>query len=196
MKIGYIVQGTADEAFVAGLARRWCNDAELLRGQFRGRSGLSLRRELKKAITALAMYKSCDAIVVLTDSDKDDWKAVKSREWKKIPQEYQHMTVFGVAENNIECWLSIDRRALAHELSCQPDDIPKDDPSGFIKRKLGIGKRDQLRQEAKSRIEKFIFKVDMKPWIDDSKSFKSFYEDIRGLAQRKQQCSIPNELEN
>ncbi len=196
MKIGYIVQGAADEAFIHGLAQRWCNDAELPRGKFRGESRETLRRELPKAVKDLAIHQFCDAIVVLTDSDTDDWKAVKKREWDLIPEVFRHMSVYGVAERNIECWLAINRRALANELGCQPDDIPSDNPSGFVKRKFGISNRGQLRDEAKSQIKEFVASVDMKPWINDSRSFKSFYEDIRGLAQRKTQCSIPNELDN
>lgn len=38
MKIGYYVQGDADEAVVWGLAKRWCPDAELAEGRFRGAS--------------------------------------------------------------------------------------------------------------------------------------------------------------
>ena len=195
MKIGYIVQGTADEAFLHGLARRWCNDAELPRGKFRGQSRESLRRELPKTVKDLAIYQACDAIVVLTDSDTDDWQAVKSREWNKIPQEYRHMTAFGVAERNIECWLAIDRRALANMLKCQPDEIPDgDDPSGCVKRRLGIEQRDEVRELAKSRITEFVAGVDMKPWINNSRSFKDFYEDACRLALGRK-CKIPNELE-
>ena len=36
MKIGYCVQGTTDEAFVRGLVQRWCPEAELAPGKFRG----------------------------------------------------------------------------------------------------------------------------------------------------------------
>ena len=44
MKIGYCVQGDVDEAIVRGLAERWCPDAELAEGRFRGSSRGSFRR--------------------------------------------------------------------------------------------------------------------------------------------------------
>ena len=43
MKIGYYVQGDTDEAVIWGLAQRWCPDAELAPGKFRGTSGDSLQ---------------------------------------------------------------------------------------------------------------------------------------------------------
>ena len=39
MRIGYYVQGAMDESVVRGLAKRWCPDAELAEGRFRGSSG-------------------------------------------------------------------------------------------------------------------------------------------------------------
>ena len=53
MKIGYYVQGDADEAVVWGLAKRWCPDAELAEGQFRGASKESFRREIAKSLMDL-----------------------------------------------------------------------------------------------------------------------------------------------
>ena len=53
MKIGCYVQGAADEAFVHGLAERWCPDAELAEGKFRGSSRESFRREIEKALLDL-----------------------------------------------------------------------------------------------------------------------------------------------
>ena len=49
MKIGYYVQGDTDEAVVWGLAKRWCPDAELAEGRFRGASKESFRREIANA---------------------------------------------------------------------------------------------------------------------------------------------------
>lgn len=53
MKIGYYVQGGADEAVVQGLADRWCPGAEFAAGPFRGSSGESFRREIGKALFVL-----------------------------------------------------------------------------------------------------------------------------------------------
>lgn len=194
MKIGYYVQGTADEAFVHGLARRWCPQAELALGKFRGSSRESFRREVAKALWDLRDDKRCDVLVVLTDSDVASWRDVKRREWEKVPADCRHLCVFGVAERNIECWLAIDRNALAGELGCQPTDIPLDDPSGFVKRRFGLGERDAAREEAKDRVSRFVAMVPLKPWIEGSDSFRAFYDDVRALAAQTD-CHVPNELD-
>jgi len=196
LRIGYYVQGTADEAFVHGLKKRWCPDAELAMGKFRGASKQSFRREIAKALVDLRDDKGCDVLVVLTDSDTGSWREIRQREWDKVPVDCQHLAVFGVAERNIECWLAIDRNALADELDCQPDDIPRlpDDPAGFVKRRFGLTSREVARETAVNRIADFVARVGMKPWIDGSKSFNDFYQQTRNLATTRK-CLVPNELE-
>ena len=194
MKIGYYVQGDMDEAVLQGLARRWCPDAELAEGRFRGNSGESLRREIRKSLMDLKMDKECDFLVVLTDADTNRWRDVKRREWDKIPNDYRHLTVFGVADRNIESWLAIDRYALADEIGCRAEEIPSDDPSGFVQRKFGLSGRNRAL-DAKERVRNYIFRTSLKPWIENSDSFQDFYEDIRRLASQTK-CSFPNELEN
>ena len=195
MKIGYYVQGAADEAFVHGLAERWCPQAEMAPGKFRGSSKESFRREIEIALWDLRDDKRCDVLVVLTDSDVAAWREVKRREWNRVPNDCQHMCVFGVADRNIECWLAIDRHALARELGCNPADIPQDDPSGFVKRKFGLGERDFARQAARDRVRRFVAGAPVKVWIQNSDSFEDFYGDARRLAARTR-CVMPNELES
>ncbi len=194
MKIGYYVQGAADEAFVMGLAERWCPHAELAEGKFRGSSQESFRREIEKALWDLRDDKRCHVLVVLTDSDVAPWRKVKQREWQRVPDDCQHMCVFGVAERNIECWLAADRNALAEELDCNPEEIPHDDPSGFVKRRFGMGERDAARQDAKQRVTRFVARAPLKSWIQRSESFKNFYQEARRLAAQRK-CEVPNELE-
>jgi hypothetical protein len=194
MKIGYFVQGTADEAFVHGLAARWCPDAELAQGKFRGSSGESFRREVAKALRDLREDKRCDVLVVLTDCDVAPWREVKRREWARIPSDCQDFCLFGVADRNIECWLAADPTALAVELECQPAEIPEGDPSGFVKRRFGLGERDADREAGKRRLSAFVRKTRLKRWINVSESFEAFYKDARALAARSG-CAIPNELE-
>ena len=195
MRIGYYVQGTTDEAFVHGLARRWCPQADLAPGKFRGSSRISFRREIANALWDLRDDKRCDVLVVLTDSDVTPWREVKRREWERVPVDCQHLCVFGVAERNIECWLAINRSALANELGCTADDIPRDDPSGFVKRRFGLGERDDARMDAKSRVTQFVTHAPVRSWIEGSESFGSFYSDARSLAARTS-CNMPNELES
>jgi hypothetical protein len=192
MKIGYYVQGAADEAVVHGLAVRWCPAAELAPGKFRGRSGASFRREIAAALRDLRDDKHCDVLVVLTDSDVSSWRDVKRREWQRVPPDCQHLCVFGVAERNIECWLAADRGALATELACNAADVPSDVPSGFVKKKFGLGERNEGRRQAKERIAKFVKKVSFRLWLE-AESFEDFYRDTRTLAARTG-CQLPNEM--
>lgn len=193
MKIGYYVQGTADEAFMHGLVDRWCPRASVAQGKFRGSSRESFRREIAKALRDLRDDKGCDVLVVLTDSDVNLWREVKKREWKRVPADCQHLCVFGVADRNIECWLAIDRPALAGELGCDPVEIPSDDPSGFVDRRFGLRQRDLHRENAKARVSRFVAQAPMKSWIQGSPSFEDFYKDARALAAQIR-CDMPNEL--
>ena len=193
MKIGYYVQGDADEAVVWGLAKRWCPDAELVKGPFRGSTNVALKRELHIALSMnLKDDKRCDVIVFLTDADADLWRDVKRRESNSIPTDCQHLTLFGVANRNIECWLAIDRSALARELKCSEEDIPKDNPSDFVKRHFGLTGRN--KQEAKARICNYVAHASLKTWIEGSDSFEAFYKETRRWATQNE-CSIPNERE-
>ena len=194
MKIGYYVQGGMDEAVVCGLARRWCSGAELVAGTFRGSSRQSLRREIEKSLIDLKDDKECKFLVVLTDADTNPWQHVKSREARKVPEQCRHLTLFGVADRNIECWLAADRDALAGELGCRPEDIPTDDPSGFVKRRFGLGGRTR-QKAARKRVSDYVAGASLKPWIQESPSFRDFYDDARALAQRAECPSFPNELE-
>lgn len=194
MKIGYYVQGDADEAVIWGLAQRWCPDAELAQGKFRGTSGESFRREISKSLRALK-YEGCDILVVLTDADANPWRDVKRRESAKIPTDYEHLTLFGVADRNIECWLAIDRGALADELECRVEDIPSVDPSHFVKRGFGLTNRKK-KKAAKARVRDYVARASLKAWIEGSDSFRDFYNGARRLAAGQNKCSIRNEWEN
>jgi hypothetical protein len=194
MRIGYYIQGAADEALVHGLAARWCPGADLGARKFRGESGISFRREIAKNLWDLRDNSRCDYLVVLTDSDENPWRDVKRREAERIPPDCRHLCVFGVAERNIECWLAADRDALARELGCEAAEIPVDDPSGFVKRAFGLGKRDAAREEAKERVARFVTGAPLWSWIRRSESFQAFYEDARALAAQGK-CQIRNERE-
>ena len=89
MKIGYYVQGHTDEAVIGGLVERWCPNAELAEGRFRGASRESFRRELGKSLMDLHGDKECDVMVVLTDADANRWRDVKRQEWDRIPDVYR-----------------------------------------------------------------------------------------------------------
>ena len=168
----YYVQGDADEAVIRGLAGRWCPHVELAGGKFRGSSRESYRRELKKTLVDLYDDKECDILVVLTDGDNNRWQDVKREELQRIPEVYQHVTLLGVADRNVECWLAADRAALADELECDVDDIPHADPSGFVKRRFGLSNR-VTKPEGKQRIIDYVRGASLRVWIHGSSSFSA-----------------------
>ena len=139
--------------------------------------------------------KVCDIVVVLTDADVNPWRDVRRREAARIPENCRHVTVFGVADRNIEWWLAIDRIALARELDCRVEDIPRDEPhlSNFVKRRFGLTDRG-TREDAKERVCQYILKASLRSWIRDSDSFGAFYDEARSWAA-KNGCPLPNELE-
>ena len=191
MRIGYYVQGVADEAVVRGLADRWCPGAELAAGPFRGSSGESFRREISKALLVLKDSKACGTLVVLTDADTNRWQDVKRRESKRVPDDCRHLTLFGVADRNVECWLAADRGALAAELECRAEDIPTPDPSAFVKRRFGLTDRDR-REAAKQRVREYVAQASLRSWIKASDSFADFHDEARRLAKHIG-CAMPNE---
>ena len=192
MKIGYCVQGDADEAFIRGLAARWCPGVSLIQGVFRGASQETLKRKIAKSLVELRDSKRCDLVVYLTDADREPWRDVKNREFAKIPEDRRHLTIFGVADRNIECWLAIDRSSLARELDCYEQEIPRDAPSDFVKQRFGLSGRD--KELGKTRVRNFVKQAQLKTWIERSDSFEDFYEDARDWALQNN-CSLPNERE-
>ncbi len=191
MKIGYCVEGSTDRAFIEGLRRRWCPAAILVEGPFRGTTGFSLRREIPKICQGLDA-NSCDIFVFLTDSNDQTWHEVNTHQISKIPEEYKHRTLSGVAERNIECWLTADPEWFAEMTGSRFDanDLRNDDPKGVVESALEICGQD--KQEEK--ISRLVQNAPVRTWLDNSYSFEKFYEDTRDLSIRYQ-CSFQNERE-
>ena len=192
MRIGYSVQGSTDRAFLRGLRDRWCPRADLLEGNFRGSTGLSLRREFGKTCDELSA-KGAHVIVLLTDSDEASWRDVKRREMQKIPTEHAHLVILGVAERNIECWLTADAKALANWLrtalgvAAQPRELEVEDPKGVFESKVGITRWDKKEDE----IAGFVTGGPLRQWLKVSRSFEGFYDDVRTIGNRME-CTIEN----
>jgi len=188
MKIGYAVEGSVDRAFLRGLRDRWCPGAELVEGHFRGSTKMSQRREIKKICLELT-YRGADYVVFLTDSDRDDWRAIRNREFGRVPDEHQHLVVYGVPEQNIEDWLRADPVALAEAMELVEHDVRNTtDPKGLLH---SILPRDE--EERESKIALFVRHAPLDAWLKSSPSFERFYEDIRDIAQQSATCDIPNE---
>jgi hypothetical protein len=194
MRIGFYVEGSTDEALLEGLRLRWCPDAEVAMAAFRGRARRSLRRDIEKSLMILCDARSSDVVVLLIDSDEARWQDVLRRESAHIPVQYQHRTVFGVAERNIECWLAADRDALAREIGCATEELAVEDPKGIVERGFGYRNAGVDVADVKARISEFVRNSSIRNWIRNSDSFARFYDDVRALAGQSR-CQIPNERE-
>ena len=189
MSVGYSVEGATDRAFLGGLRQRWCPDAVLIEGSFRGASGISLRRDIPRICQELN-HKEASVIIFLTDADEQDWREVKRRESEYVPVEFRHLMLYGVADRNIECWLAADRDYLARRLGVLPKALDVPDPKGVFERALGVASYDRKEEE----IASIVHDAPLRNWIKHSPSFEVFYEDTRVLSKQEGR-PIPNERE-
>lgn len=136
MKIGYCVEGSTDRGFVQGLIDRWCPQAELIEGRFRGSTGLRLRVEIPQICIELN-EKGCDVFLFITDANDADWMRVAKQQSELVPAQFEHCTVSGVADRNIESWLCADKEWIAQETSRNASDFDVDDPKGVFQLFIG-----------------------------------------------------------
>lgn len=184
MIIGYSCEDSTHRAFIKGLRKRWCPNAELLEGSFRGATQLSLKRERKKICIELFL-KSADVIVFLADSDVSDWHERWKNERNKLPQERLEQIILGLPERNIECWITCDRVWIARKLNVDPEVFNCNDPKLPFQKAMGIA-RDKKEEE----IAELICEAPLEKWLS-SKSFENYYDQARDISQRLR-CDIEN----
>jgi hypothetical protein len=185
MSIGYSVEGSTDRAFVEGLRQRWCPGVILIEGAFRGKS---IRRAIPNICRELS-HKGASVIVFLTDANDQNWREVRRRESNLVPDEFRHVTLYGVADRNIECWLNSDRDYLAKRLGISPNELDVPDPQGVFEAALRITDIEEREKE----IASIVCDAPLHHWLARSPSFEAFYEDARRLSQQLQH-PIRNEL--
>ena len=186
MRIGFIVQGSTDRAFLTGLRDRWCPGADLEEALFRGDIN---PRQYRKACFA-AFERGVDVMVVLTDSDKRKWAAVHKEEAKHIDELRGWMVVHGVADRNVECWICADIGHAAKVLHVTEEELRVDNPKRAFERARGITRDDKKETE----IARMVTEMPSMKTLLAMPSFKHFYESVRDLAQRRG-CTVPNEFE-
>ncbi|MBI3194988.1 MAG: hypothetical protein HYZ34_11080 [Ignavibacteriae bacterium] len=160
-----------------------------MEGKIKGRGRGAVIREVENVCLELSQ-KYADIIVVLVDSDDDNWKQVKKLLLEKAT-DYQHMLVIGVADRNIECWLNSDKFYLAEKIQADVHDLDVENPKSLINKKLGV--TTFIRKE--EEIQEIVKSAPIKNWLNNSGSFSSFYEESRDVSQ-KFKCNFPNEREN
>jgi hypothetical protein len=183
MKIGFSVEGSTDRALLKGLQMRWCPEASLIEGKFRGSTRESLRREYGK-ICAEFVERDVDAMVFLRDANEQPWRDVQRQERLKFPQERLGRAIHGVADRNVECWICAEPEWLARELRTDAVRFRCEDPKKALERALEIDRDDRKESE----IAELVSKAPLARWLAN-RSFKDFYDQIRDQSQQLG-CSI------
>jgi len=185
MKIGYCVEGSTDRAVLCGLKCRWCPRAVLIEGTLRGTSGLSQRREIPKACVEL-VAKGAEVIIFLRDADNEDWREVLKADEERCRPEHRHLTVFGVCDRNIECWLCGDADWIARETGHQASEFRVSDPKGAFAKAMRLTGFD--RKEAE--ISLLVQRAPLKNWLSN-RSFDEFYGRV-WIKSKEIGCKIEN----
>jgi hypothetical protein len=172
MKIGYSVEGSTDRALLTGLRNRWCSQAELLEGQFRGQTHTSRRREIPRICQELS-EKRADLIVFLTDSNVNPWRDVQRGDAEKCPLSYRHISIFGVCLRNAECWLAADPGHIASFSGRNEPEFRVDDPKRIVEAAFGVTGTD--KQEPV--IAEFVRTAPLRRWMANP-SFEDFFEQL------------------
>ena len=185
MKIGYSAEGSTDRALLEGLRRRWCPKAERVEGRFRGRSGLSQRREIPNTCIELTS-KGVDLVLFLRDANDENWRDVLKADAARCRAEHEHLTIFGVCDRNVECWLCTDRDWIAIQTGRRSEDFNVDDPKGVLESALGITARGRKIEEIAGLVET----APLHKWLGN-RSFEDFYDK---LWQKSKQldCRVEN----
>jgi len=185
MRIGYSVEGHTDKALLWGLRNRWCPQAELVQGRFRGESGQSLRREIRKTCTELCS-KGVDIIIFLCDANRERWREVLRRCNTRCGPQHQHLTVFGVCDRNVECWLCSDVEWIAQRTRRSANEFRVDDPKGVFESAMGITTFDPKENE----IADLVQEAPLNSWLT-KRSWEDFYDKLWQKA-KEHNCTIEN----
>ncbi len=185
MNIGYCVEGSTDRATLHGFNRRWCSHAQLIEGSFRGTSGLSQRREIPKVCIEL-MAKGAELIVFLRDANNESWREVLKADEERCRPEHKHLTIFGVCDRNVECWLCADADWIARETGRQPDEFRGTDPKGPFEAAMGITGSEKKEEEIATMVER----APLRNWLSNP-SFEEFYRRIWSKSKEKG-CQMEN----
>jgi len=185
MKIGYCVEGSADRAVLHGLRERWCPHAVLVEGMFRGTSGKRQRQEIPQVCREL-VDKGAELIIFLRDANNEEWRGVLKTDEERCRVEHKHLTIFGVCDRNVECWLCADADWIGKETKHQPDQFRAQDPKGAFEEAMGITRLDKKEEE----IAALVQRAPLRNWLGNS-SFEEFYERIRDKSKERG-CQIEN----
>src|ERR1051325_853153 len=185
MKIGYSVEGSTDRALLTGLRDRWCPEAELVPGTFRGFTDTSRHREIPRICLELSL-KRVDLIIFLTDSNGPNWREVQRGDAEKFPAQYKHLAVFGVCLRNPECWLSTDADHIANQFNRNAAEIRIAEPKSIVESCFCVTRMDKKEGE----IAEFVRAAPLRHWLSNP-SFQDFFDKL-WQKSKELGCQIEN----
>jgi hypothetical protein len=184
MRIAFCVEGSADRAILYGLRDRWCRDAELMEGRFRGQLP---RSQIPKECKVLSA-KGADLIIFLRDANLENWREVLRADMAKCPPAFRHIAVFGVCDRNAECWVAADPGHLASRIGRPLHELQSQDPSPFVK--AGFGMIGFDAQEKEAGVAGYVANAPIRRWLTND-SFQNFYDQL-WQKSKERGCQIEN----
>jgi hypothetical protein len=186
LKIGYSVEGSTDRALLKGLQRRWCPQASLIEGKFRGRTRQTARREIPNICLEM-MAKGADLIVFLRDANDENWRDVLKMDEARCSPQARHLAVFGICSRNVESWLCCQCSWIASHTGRLPDEFRVDDPKGIFESAIGICRSDKKEET----IADLVKDAPLKDWLANP-SFEDFYEKLWNQGKFIAGCNLEN----
>jgi hypothetical protein len=196
-RIGVVCQDRNSFGFLQGIRRRLKCAADLVEPTTGGlgKSTTMTRRQAKLAALDL-QRKRVDLLVRFTDADGGRWQEIARHEQAVFPAELGSMLVCGIAFDNTEQWLGLDRKYIGKVLEI-PDveAIPKEQLTGVIKNAIAQQRQsDEPVWEVTARLVAQAPADVFRLWLKCDESLREFYRACRHAALR-QDCEVPNELD-
>jgi hypothetical protein len=92
--------------------------------------------------------KGVELIVFLRDANNEDWRDVLEADEERCRSGHKHLTIFGVCDRNVECWLCADPDWIAHETQRQPTEFRVENPKDVFQEAIGIRGSDKEEEIA------------------------------------------------
>jgi len=196
-RIGVVCQDRNSFGFLEGLKRRLNCTAELIEPST-GALGKSTNMTRRQARIAARTFqeKGVDLVVRFTDSDANRWQDVRRSEVEVFPATVREILVCGVAVDNVEQWLALDRPYIANELKIpNVAQLAGPDLTGAIKTAIARQRSpDEPVSEVTARLVANAPPDVFREWLRADESLRHFYQECRAAAPQRK-CDVPNELD-
>lgn len=146
---------------------------------------MSQRREIPNVCRELRL-KGADLIVFMRDANAENWRDVVDVDNGRCLPEHQHLSVFGVCDRNVECWLCADAQWVAREVGRTAEEFKVDDPKGVFESAMQVITTDRKEPE----IAALVGRAPLHRWLRN-RSFEHFYDEL-WLKSKEHGCQIEN----